>query len=76
MVIRYGAYFLAVTGVVILLGNLMYDKFHYGPALVIPFAGGNLSFAYGWCFWMSLAIGKSKFPFFQRDSSFVNFLSE
>jgi hypothetical protein len=57
-VIRYGAYFLSFTGVVVLLANLIYDSLHFGPELIIPFPEGILSFSYGWCFWLSFSIGK------------------
>ena len=64
MVIRYGAYFLSLTGLVILLGDFMYSRLHYGPALVIPFPGENLHFEYGWCFWLSLVTGEFKTKYF------------
>ena len=57
-VIRYGAYFLSFTGVVVLLANLIYDSLHFGPELTIPFPDGTLSFEYGWCFWLSFSVGK------------------
>ncbi|XP_028409191.1 dual oxidase maturation factor 1-like [Dendronephthya gigantea] len=56
-VIRYGAYFLSLTGVIVLLANLIYDSLHLGPELLIPFPDGSLNFTYGWCFWLSFSIG-------------------
>ncbi|XP_070541736.1 dual oxidase maturation factor 1-like [Ptychodera flava] len=57
MVIRYGAYFMALTGSVMLLGNLIYATLRDGPDLEIPFEQATLMFAYGWCFWLCLIVG-------------------
>ncbi|XP_077988774.1 dual oxidase maturation factor 1-like [Glandiceps talaboti] len=57
MVVRYGAYFLAMTGGTMLLGNLIYATLRDGEILAIPFEDATLTFSFGWCFWLTLITG-------------------
>ncbi|XP_076348549.1 dual oxidase maturation factor 2-like isoform X2 [Tachypleus tridentatus] len=54
---RYGALGLQLTGALILLTIIIYSLLLPVEALIIPFEGGTLTFKYGWCFWLLLAIG-------------------
>lgn len=54
---RYGAYTMQITGVVMLFSNVMYALLLPRKPLMIPFEGGNLTFGFGWCFWLVLAAG-------------------
>ncbi|XP_042897911.1 dual oxidase maturation factor 2 [Parasteatoda tepidariorum] len=54
---RYGAYTMQMTGVLMLLTNALYAFLLPQKPLVIPFEGGSLHFAFGWCFWIVLAAG-------------------
>ncbi|XP_046845671.1 dual oxidase maturation factor 1-like [Xenia sp. Carnegie-2017] len=56
-VVRYGAYFLSLTGINLLLVNLLYFLLHMGPELRIPFPDDVLTFNYGWCFWLCFVTG-------------------
>ncbi|KAI8507938.1 regulation of thyroid hormone proteinration, partial [Branchiostoma belcheri] len=57
MFIRYGAYFMMLTGGVMLLGNLIFHFLRFGPVLAVPMGTATLVFHYGWCFWLNLAVG-------------------
>ncbi|XP_077997408.1 dual oxidase maturation factor 1-like [Glandiceps talaboti] len=57
MVINYAAYCMILTGLWLLLANLLYCTLRWGPELHIPFADGVLVFQYGWCFWITLSTG-------------------
>ncbi|XP_076326779.1 dual oxidase maturation factor 1-like [Tachypleus tridentatus] len=54
---RYGAYCMQLTGVIMLLTNIIYALLLPQKPLVIPFEGGTLAFRYGWCFWLLLSAG-------------------
>ncbi|XP_078655692.1 dual oxidase maturation factor 1-like isoform X1 [Branchiostoma floridae x Branchiostoma belcheri] len=57
MFIRYGAYFMMLTGGVMLLGNILFASLRWGPELAIPIGTTVMRFHYGWCFWITLAVG-------------------
>ncbi|CAH1252736.1 DUOXA1 [Branchiostoma lanceolatum] len=57
MFIRYGAYFMMLTGAVMLLGNILFAGLRWGPELKIPIGTTIMTFHYGWCFWLTLAVG-------------------
>ncbi|XP_035666958.1 dual oxidase maturation factor 1-like isoform X1 [Branchiostoma floridae] len=57
MFIRYGAYFMMLTGGVMLLGNILFAGLRFGPELKIPIGTTIMTFHYGWCFWLTLAVG-------------------
>ncbi|XP_070539714.1 dual oxidase maturation factor 1-like [Ptychodera flava] len=57
MVINYAAYCMILTGIWMLLANLMYWILRWGPMLRIPFADGVLDFHFGWSFWITFATG-------------------
>ncbi|XP_075677281.1 uncharacterized protein LOC113790114 isoform X2 [Dermatophagoides pteronyssinus] len=54
---RYGAYTMQLTGLLMLLSNLLYIMMIPGKPLRIPFEGSTLIFSYGWCFWLVFAAG-------------------
>lgn len=54
---RYGAYAMQLTGAVMLLSGALYSSLLPARPLVIPFQGGLLRFAFGWCFWAVLGAG-------------------
>jgi len=59
MNVKMGAKGLIVTGWLMLMANILYAgilRYNYNP-LLIPFRDGILSPAYGWCFWLCLAVG-------------------
>jgi len=56
---RYGAYTMQITGVIMLLTNAIYTLLLPRKPLVIPFEGENLTFTYGWCFWIVLIAGNT-----------------
>ncbi len=55
---RYGAYTMQITGVIMLLTNAIYALLLPRKPLLIPFEGENLTFTYGWCFWIVLIAGE------------------
>ncbi|XP_002732268.1 dual oxidase maturation factor 1-like [Saccoglossus kowalevskii] len=57
LVLRYGAFFMALTGIDMLLANLLFATLRSGPDLTIPFEDATLMFKYGWCFWLNLITG-------------------
>lgn len=58
VVISYATFFLGLTGVVIVIGNIIYGTLRWGPDLVIPFtAHDKLEPHFGWCFYLSLITG-------------------
>ncbi|XP_066271274.1 dual oxidase maturation factor 1-like [Branchiostoma lanceolatum] len=57
MFIRYGAYFMMLTGGVMLLGNALFHFLRFGPVLAVPMGTATLVFHYGWCFWLNLVVG-------------------
>ncbi|RWS13957.1 dual oxidase maturation factor 2-like protein [Dinothrombium tinctorium] len=54
---RYGVFTMQITGVIMLLANAVYALLLPRKPLTIPFEGGTLTFAYGWCFWINLIAG-------------------
>ncbi|KAH9516001.1 hypothetical protein DERF_006766 [Dermatophagoides farinae] len=54
---RYGAYTMQLTGLLMLLSNLLYVMMIPSKPLRIPFEGSTLIFTYGWCFWLVFAAG-------------------
>ena len=58
VVIPYAAFFLGLTGSIMVLGNIIYGTLRWGPDLVIPFnSHAKLEPKYGWCFYLSLLTG-------------------
>lgn len=57
MVLRYGGYFMMMTGGCLLLGNILYATIRNPNDLIIPFKDGKLEFHWGWCFWLCLING-------------------
>lgn len=56
---RYGAYAMQLTGAAMILSGALYAALMPSRPLVIPFEGGLLRFAFGWCFWAVLGAGAS-----------------
>lgn len=57
MVIRYGAYFLSLTGGCLLLANLLFVSIRNAVPVELHFQSQPLVLHYGWCFWLVLATG-------------------
>lgn len=57
--ISYGAYFLACTGGLQLLGVLVWTSVRNYNELFIPFADGNITTKYGSTYWLTFASGNS-----------------
>ncbi|GIX97150.1 dual oxidase maturation factor 1, partial [Caerostris extrusa] len=57
MVIRYGAYFLSLTGGCLLLTNVLFDCIRNAVPPDIRFQSHPLTLRYGWCFWLVLFTG-------------------
>ena len=58
MVLRYGGYFMVMTGGCLLLSNIIYASIRNPFDLVIPFEDGKLEFSWGWCFWLCMFNGE------------------
>ncbi|GAB6033387.1 hypothetical protein CHUAL_013150 [Chamberlinius hualienensis] len=54
---RYGAFVMTLTGLLLLLTNIVYYANLPPTPLVIPFETGTLRFTFGWCYWLVLATG-------------------
>lgn len=54
---RYGIYMMQLTGMMLLATDAVYAILLPQKPLEIPFEGGRLAFAYGWCFWWVLGGG-------------------
>ncbi|XP_035207012.1 dual oxidase maturation factor 1-like isoform X2 [Stegodyphus dumicola] len=57
MVIRYGAYFLSLTGGCLLLANILFASIRNAVPVEIRFDSKPLVLHYGWCFWLVLFTG-------------------
>ncbi|KAK7493337.1 hypothetical protein BaRGS_00015463, partial [Batillaria attramentaria] len=58
VLLRYGAYFLAMTGAVMITANIIWATLRNVNDLVIPFTDKNmLVFSYGGTFWVNLITG-------------------
>lgn len=57
MVIRYGAYYLSLTGGCLLLTNLLFATIRNAVPVAIRFQSKPLTLHYGWCFWLVLFTG-------------------
>lgn len=57
LVVRYGGYFMTMTGGVMLLGNIIYASIRNRNDLVIPFEDGKLEFHWGSTFYLNLVVG-------------------
>lgn len=57
MVLRYGGYVSVMTGLSMLIGNIIYATYRNPNQLEIPFEDGHMRFHWGWCFWLSLVTG-------------------
>ncbi|GIX79645.1 dual oxidase maturation factor 1 [Caerostris extrusa] len=57
MVPRYGAYTMALTGLMILSSNAIYISLLPKIPLIIHFEVQVLTFSFGWCFWAILGAG-------------------
>ncbi|KAJ6225471.1 hypothetical protein RDWZM_004016 [Blomia tropicalis] len=54
---RYGAYMMQLTGLLLLLANLLYVCLIPSKPLRIPFEGALLTFNFGYCFWVVFTAG-------------------
>ncbi|XP_067127779.1 dual oxidase maturation factor 1-like [Centruroides vittatus] len=57
MVIRYGAYFLTLTGCCLILANILFASIRNFIRLEIPIGEEKLVLHYGWSFWLTLFTG-------------------
>ena len=58
VVIQYATILLALTGGIMIIGNIIYATLRWGSDLVIPFtAHAKLEPHFGWCFYLSLITG-------------------
>ncbi|GFS47752.1 dual oxidase maturation factor 1 [Trichonephila inaurata madagascariensis] len=57
MVIRYGAYFLSLTGGCLLLTNLLFASIRNAVPVDLRFQSRPLVLHYDWCFWLVLFTG-------------------
>jgi len=57
MVLRYGGYVCVMTGLSMLIANIIYATYRNPNQLEIPFEDGHMQFHWGWCFWLSLVTG-------------------
>lgn len=61
MVVRYGAFYLFLTGCSLLIANILFASIRNFLPLKIPFDGGVIEFKYGWSFHLTLFTGKRNF---------------
>lgn len=57
MVIRYGAYYLSLTGACMVMANIIFVSIRNHIPLVIPMGTEKISLHYGWSFWLNLLTG-------------------
>lgn len=62
-VIRYGAYFLGLTGISLLSANLLWCVIRNPNPLVIPFEHDTIRMKYGFSFWLALFTGNVSIGF-------------
>lgn len=57
MVIRYGSYFLTLTGCSLIIANILFASIRNFIPLEIPIGTEKLVLKYGWSFWLTLFTG-------------------
>lgn len=70
MVIRYGAYYLSLTGGCLLLSNFLFATIRNAVPVEIYLESQPLKLHYGWCFWLVLFTGRCKYCYFNSNFTY------